>query len=73
MQTAHSYPFNITPNEYWTKKEATSNYQAEEQPQEFTITRGDVSNNLDWGQIAKTLNEETMIYHQTLENTMPED
>ena len=74
MQTANSYPFNITPAEYWNHKEKTSNYRTEsddngrEQPQ-YTITRGDIDGSLDWKSISDSLSDFDP-YHQTMKNTV---
>lgn len=58
MRTNTSYPFNIKPKDYWSEKEATSNYISGEEPEEkkYTITQGDVQSATDWKSIANTLN-----------------
>lgn len=74
MQTAKSGPFNVTPEEYWDKKEATSNYRTEDDnngvgQEQYTITKNDIDGTTDWKGIADTLDDDT-IYHPTLKNTM---
>ena len=47
-----SYPFNVSPDEYWKQKEATSNYRigGEDEPDaaQYTITQGDIDNITDF-------------------------
>ena len=74
MQTAKSGPFNVTPEEYWDEKEATSNYSTEDDhngvgQEQYTITKNDIDGTTDWKSIADTLDDD-MIYHPTLKNTM---
>lgn len=75
MQTAHSYPFNITPEEYWKKKEATSNYSTESDNNgvgqgKNVITVDDVNGNVNWKQIYDTLQDKDAMYNQTLQNIL---
>jgi len=54
-----SYPFNISPDDYWREKEATSNYRigGENEPdaEQYTITQGDIDSISDFRQISKDL------------------
>ena len=55
-----SYPFNISPSDYWREKEMTSNYRIggenEEDAKQYTITQGDIDSITDYQQISKELN-----------------
>ena len=75
MQTAHSYPFNQTPEEYWANKEQTSNYRTEDDDNgkeqgQYVITKDDIDGATDWKSIADSLDEFDPM-HQTMKNTMP--
>ena len=53
MQTANSYPFNQTPEEYWQNKEKTSNYSTEDDENgtkqgQYVITKNDIDGTVDW-------------------------
>ena len=65
-----SYPFNISPNDYWKEKEATSNYRigGEEEPDavQYTITQGDIDNITDFSRISKDLSDSD--FNQNLMN-----
>ena len=69
MQTANSYPFNQTPEEYWKEKEATSNYEiidnADKEAGKFVITADDVNGNENWKEISDTLDDD-LLFNQTL-------
>lgn len=56
-----SYPFNVSPSEYWQTKEATSNYriggEEEEDAPQYTITQKDIDNFTDFRQISKDLDD----------------
>lgn len=73
MQTAHSYPFNVTPEDYWKNKEATSNYSTasddngKEQGQ-YVITQNDVNGDTNWKAISDSLDDEDLMYNQSLNN-----
>ena len=74
MQTANSYPFNVTPEQYWADKEKTSNYRTEDDDNgkeqgQYVITKNDVDGTTDWKGIADSLDDDA-IYHPTLKNTM---
>lgn len=68
--TNDSYPFNISPNDYWKEKEATSNYRigGENEPdgEQYTITQADIDNDTDFQRIAKELDSQE--FNQNLMN-----
>lgn len=59
-----SYPFNISPDDYWKQKEATSNYRIggedEEDAPQYTITQGDIDKITDFQTISKELDDSMM-------------
>lgn len=63
MRSQTGYPFNVSPDAYWSEKEATSNYSREDdengvnQPQ-YTITKNDIDGISDWSEISKSLDKE---------------
>lgn len=65
-----SYPFNISPNDYWKNKEATSNYRIggenEEDAKQYTITQGDIDKINDFQRISKELDSSE--FNQNLMN-----
>ena len=65
-----SYPFNISPNDYWKEKEATSNYRIdgsdEPDAEQYIITQNDIDNVTDFRRISKELNDSE--YNQNLMN-----
>lgn len=69
MQTARSYPFNQTPEEYWKEKEATSNYEIidndDKEKGKFVITADDVNGTENWKEISDTLDDD-ILFNQTL-------
>lgn len=69
MQTARSYPFNQTPEEYWKQKEATSNYEIidndDKEEGKFVITADEVNGNENWKEISDTLDDD-LLFNQTL-------
>jgi predicted nuclease with TOPRIM domain len=71
MQTAKSYPFNVTPEEYWEEKEKTSNYSTENDENgvkqgQYVITKNDVNGDTDWKSISDSLDDDDFMYNQTL-------
>lgn len=54
-----SYPFNVSPSDYWKEKEATSNYRigGENEPdsEQYIITQGDIDDMTDFNRISKEL------------------
>lgn len=75
MQTARSYPFNVTPEEYWKEKEATSNYRTEDDENgtkqgQYVITKDDVNGATDWKSISDSLDDNDLIYNQGLNNIL---
>ena len=69
MQTARSYPFNQTPEEYWKEKEATSNYEIidndDKEAGKFVITADELNGNENWKEISDTLDDD-ILFNQTL-------
>ena len=69
MQTARSYPFNQTPEEYWKEKEATSNYEIidndDKEAGKFVITADELNGNENWKEISDTLDDD-LLFNQTL-------
>ena len=69
MQTARSYPFNQTPEEYWNEKEATSNYEIidndDKEAGKFVITADELNGNENWKEISDTLDDD-LLFNQTL-------
>lgn len=75
MQTAKSYPFNVTPEEFWKEKEATSNYSTEDDDNgkeqgQYQITANDVAGATDWKTISDSLDDDDFMYNQTLAKVM---
>lgn len=75
MQTAKSYPFNVTPEEFWKQKEATSNYSTEDDDNgkeqgQYQITANDVAGATDWKAISDSLDDDDFMYNQTLAKVM---
>ena len=73
-RAANSYPFNVSPSEYWSEKEKTSNYSTDDdkngkESEQYTITAGDINNSTDWKSISDTLSDDFM-YNQTLEKLL---
>jgi hypothetical protein len=57
-----SYPFNVSPSDYWKSKEATSNYRIggddnDGDAKQYTITQGDIDSISDFRAISKDLND----------------
>ena len=63
-----SQPFNVSPNDFWKKKEATSNYRIgddmEEDAPQYKIIQGDIDEVGDWRSISQSL--DTDDFKQTL-------
>ena len=73
-RAANSYPFNVSPKEYWDEKEKTSNYSADDDnngkgQEQYTITVGDLNNATDWKSISDSL-DDNILYNQTLNNIL---
>lgn len=73
-RTAISYPFNVSPQEYWDEKEKNSNYSTEDDKngkdsEEYTITVGDIANAKDWKNISDSLNDD-FLHNQTLSSIL---
>ena len=75
LQKEKSYPFSVSPDEYWKDKEATSNYSTEpdnngvEQGQ-YVITAKDVDGDTNWKAIADSLDDKGFLYNQTLDKLL---
>jgi hypothetical protein len=65
-----SYPFNISPSDYWKEKEQNSNYRigGEDEPdsRQYTITQDDIDGMTDFKQISKELDSDE--FNQNLMN-----
>ena len=63
-----SQPFNVSPNDFWKEKEATSNYRIgddmEEDAPQYKIIQGDIDEVGDWRSISQSL--DTDDFKQTL-------
>lgn len=73
-RAANSYPFNVSPKEYWDEKEKTSNYSTDndnngKDQEQYTITVGDLNNATDWKNISDSL-DDNLLYNQTLNNIL---
>ena len=73
-RAANSYPFNVSPKEYWDEKEKNSNYSADDDnngkgQEQYTITVGDLNNANDWKTISDSLDDD-LLYNQTLNNIL---
>lgn len=66
-RAAISYPFNVSPEDYWEDKEKNSNYSTEDDQtkKEFVIKQSDIDNARDWKNISDSMNDDFM-YNQTL-------
>ena len=73
-RAAVSYPFNVSPQEYWEEKEKTSNYSTEDDKngadsEEYQITVGDIMGARDWKNISDSLTND-LLHNQTLSNIL---
>ena len=65
LRAKNSYPFNVSPDEYWDEKQQTSNYSPDDDnngvddPQ-YQITKSDIDDISDWNSIAKSLDDENI-------------
>ena len=69
-----SYPYTISPEEYWKDKEKTSNYSTEndnngKEQEQYVITNADVNGATDWKSISDSL-DDNILYNQTLNNIL---
>ena len=69
-----SYPYTISPEEYWKDKEKTSNYSTEndnngKEQEQYVITNADVNGATDWKTISDSL-DDNILYNQTLNNIL---
>lgn len=68
MQSLKMYPYNVSPNDFWNKKELEGGYQAEgddEHKEEHKITNADV-NDYNEGEIEKSFDGDDDELHQTM-------
>ncbi len=70
-----SYPFNVTPEEYWKDKEANSNYSTEDdnngkEQGQYVITANDINGDTNWRAIADSLDDKGFLYNQTLDKLL---
>lgn len=68
-----SYPFNVSPEDYWKEKESEGVYSTEDDnngkdSEEYTITAGDINNGNNWKTISDSL--DNFMYNQTLDNLL---
>jgi hypothetical protein len=67
-----SYPFNVSPDDYWKQKEATSNYRIgddmEEDAPQYKILQSDIDEVGDWRSISQSLDNDDM--KQTLQKIL---
>ena len=65
MQSLKMYPYNVSPNDYWERKEADGRYQAQDDDnKEYKITNADVDD-YNSGEIEKSFDDEL---HQTMKD-----
>jgi len=74
-QKTLSYPFNVSPEDYWKEKEATSNYSTEDDDNgkeqgQYVITANDVDGDTNWQEIARSLEDKDFLYNQTLDKLL---
>lgn len=74
-QKTLSYPFNVSPEDYWKEKEATSNYSTEDDDNgkeqgQYVITANDVNGDTNWQEIARSLDDKDFLYNQTLDKLL---
>ena len=72
LQKEKSYPFSVSPDEFWRDKEATSNYSTEpdnngKEQGQYVITANDVNGDTNWKAIADSLDDKGFLYNQTLD------
>lgn len=75
LQTTKSYPFNVTPADFWKEKEATTNYSTEPDNNgvgqgQYVITKDDVNGAVDWKSISDSMDDDDFIYNQTLDGVL---
>ena len=73
-RAANSYPFNISPEQYWNDKEKNSNYRVDDDnngvgQEQYVITGADINGVSDWKNISDSLNDD-ILYNQTLNNIL---
>lgn len=70
-----SYPFNVSPVEYWDDKEKTSNYSTEsdnngKDQEQYEITVGDINNANNWKEIYDSFDDDNFIFNQSLDKIL---
>lgn len=75
LQAAKSYPFNVTPDEFWKEKEATSNYSTEpddngKEQGQYVITKNDVEGDVNWKGIADSLDNPDFILNPSIDKLL---
>lgn len=75
LQKEKSYPFSVSPDEFWKEKEATSNYSTEPDNNgvtqgQYVITANDVNGDTNWKAIADSLDDKGFLYSQTLDKLL---
>lgn len=75
LRAATSYPFNISPVEYWKNKTKNSNYSIEDDnngidQEQFQITANQLSGSEDWKGISDSLDDRDFLYNQTLKGAL---
>jgi hypothetical protein len=72
LQTTKSYPFNQSVNDFWDKKERTTNYSTDNDENgihqgQYVITSNDVNGAVDWKTISDSLDDEDYLYNQNMD------
>ena len=62
LRSKNSYPFNITPGEYWKEKEATSNYSTQDDENGandtvYKITKDEIDNFNNYADVSRTFDD----------------
>lgn len=73
LRAKQGYPFNQSPDDYWSEKEKEGNYSPEddrngEGDQRYVITKDDVNNITDWDSIYKAIDKGN--FHQSLKDLL---
>lgn len=71
LRSKDGYPFNVSVDDYWRDKEATSNYSPDEDnngedSEIYKITKDDIDGISDWNNISKSLDDDE--YHMSLKD-----
>ena len=73
LRSKDGYPFNVSVDDYWDNKEATSDYSTDddrngEGSQIYKITKSDIDGETDWPSISKSLDNDS--FHMNLKDIM---